>query len=146
MIHMTSTSDSSSSNMSSSQLGLGLDLTPLIDIIFIVLVFLLLTANTQLLTLPVDVPSQAGSSLNGLSQQQHIAINILTTTPYWAIDGQTFTQFYAFETAFIHTMSSKPESIVVIAADKNAPIQPLMTVLALLQRQQISQTQIVMEP
>lgn len=144
MIHTTSTSNSSSSNMSNVQLGL--DLTPLIDIIFIVLVFLLLTANTQLLTLPVDVPTQAGSTLSGLSQQQHITINILTTTPHWALDGQKFTQFEAFETAFINTMSSKPKSTVVIAADKNAPVQPLMTVLALLQRQKINQTQIVMEP
>ncbi len=33
-----------------------IDLTALIDIIFIVLVFLLLTANSQLLSLPVGVP------------------------------------------------------------------------------------------
>ena len=38
------------------KLEAGLELTPLIDIIFIVVVFLLLTANHRLLSLPVDIP------------------------------------------------------------------------------------------
>ncbi|UCX05976.1 ExbD/TolR family protein [Shewanella glacialimarina] len=128
------------------QSSTGIDLTALIDIIFIVLVFLLLTANTQLLTLPVDIPTEANSELTALSQEQHIAINILATEPYWALDGETFTDFDQFEAAFIHILNDTPDIRVVVAADKNAPVQPLMTLLALLQRQQISNTQILMEP
>ncbi|WP_394203126.1 ExbD/TolR family protein [Shewanella waksmanii] len=135
-----------SANSNNSSSSFGLDLTPLIDIIFIVLVFLLLTANTQLLTLPVEVPTEADSELSALSQQQHIAINILLDAPHWAIDGQKFDDFDAFEAAFIKAFSAQPDSKVVVAADKSAPVQPLMTVLALLQRQQISNTQILMEP
>ncbi|ACJ30651.1 Biopolymer transport protein ExbD/TolR [Shewanella piezotolerans WP3] len=124
----------------------GLDLTPLIDIIFIVLVFLLLTANTQLLSLPVDVPTEADASLSALSHDKHIAINILTTEPHWAIDGTTYQSFDEFEAEFIKIFGTDPEVKVVVAADKTAPVQPLMNVLALLQRQQISNTQILMEP
>ena len=131
---------------SGAQSSMGIDLTPLIDIIFIVLVFLLLTANTQLLTLPVDVPTEADSELVGLSQQQHIAVNIMDEAPHWALDGEQFEQFDQFEAAFISAFNASPELNVVVAADKNAPVQPLMTVLALLQRQQISNTQILMEP
>ncbi|MGI2039649.1 ExbD/TolR family protein [Shewanella frigidimarina] len=130
----------------SAQASVGIDLTPLIDIIFIVLVFLLLTANTQLLTLPVDVPTEADSALMGLSQQQHISINILTAAPHWALDSQPFADFDQFEAAFIQAYTDSPAVNVVVAADKNAPVQPLMTVLALLQRQQITNTQILMEP
>ncbi|WP_144206762.1 ExbD/TolR family protein [Shewanella donghaensis] len=132
--------------MTNEQSHFHLDLTPLIDIIFIVLVFLLLTANTQLLTLPVDVPTEADSELTALSQQQHIAINIMMTEPHWAIDGQIFEHLDDFETAFISAISEQPDIKVVVAADKSAPVQPLMNVLALLQRQQISNTQILMEP
>ncbi|GIU49441.1 biopolymer transporter ExbD [Shewanella sp. KT0246] len=131
---------------SSAQASVGIDLTPLIDIIFIVLVFLLLTANTQLLTLPVDVPTEADSELVGLSQEQHISINILTEAPHWALDSQQFEDFDQFEAAFIQAFTETPDINVVVAADKNAPVQPLMTVLALLQRQQITNTQILMEP
>jgi len=124
----------------------GLDLTPLIDIIFIVLVFLLLTANTQLLSLPVDVPTEANANLSTLSHEKNIAINILTIEPHWAIDGTTYQHFDDFEAAFIHLFSANPKLKVIVAADKSAPVQPLMNVLALLQRQQISNTQILMEP
>ncbi|MBR9728366.1 ExbD/TolR family protein [Shewanella intestini] len=130
----------------SAQSSIGIDLTPLIDIIFIVLVFLLLTANTQLLTLPVNVPTETKSELVGLSQQEHLAVNIMDEAPHWALDGQTFDQFDQFEAAFIRVLNASPDLNVVVAADKNAPVQPLMTVLALLQRQQISNTQILMEP
>ena len=130
----------------SAQANVGIDLTPLIDIIFIVLVFLLLTANTQLLTLPVDVPTEADSELTGLSQEQHISINILAEEPHWALDSQQFEDFDQFEDAFIQAFTDSPDINVVVAADKNAPVQPLMTVLALLQRQQITNTQILMEP
>ncbi|MCK8044529.1 biopolymer transporter ExbD [Shewanella sp. 1CM18E] len=135
----------SAGNDESSQ-NFGLDLTPLIDIIFIVLVFLLLTANTQLLSLPVDVPTEADSNLSALSQDQHIAINVLQTEPHWALDGQSYNDFGAFEAAFTQAFKENPKAKVIIAADKTAPVQPLMTVLAAMQRQNITNTQILMEP
>lgn len=124
----------------------GLDLTPLIDIIFIVLVFLLLTANTQLLSLPVDVPTEADSNLSAVSQEKHIAINVLVNEPHWALDGKSYADFDEFEAAFSNSFKANPKAKVIIAADKTAPVQPLMTVLAALQRQNISNTQILMEP
>ncbi|ABZ77948.1 Biopolymer transport protein ExbD/TolR [Shewanella halifaxensis HAW-EB4] len=124
----------------------GLDLTPLIDIIFIVLVFLLLTANTQLLSLPVDVPTESDSSLSPLTQEKHIAINVLVNDPHWALEGKSYNHFDDFEAAFIKAFNDNPKAKVVIAADKTAPVQPLMTLLAALQRQKITNTQILMEP
>ncbi|WP_394389000.1 ExbD/TolR family protein [Shewanella woodyi] len=123
----------------------GLDLTPLIDIIFIVLVFLLLTANTQLLSLPVDVPTESSAELTPIDQVENITINVLTSEPHWALDGVAFEQFSEFEYAFIKQYQQHSQAKVIIAADKTAPVQPLMTLLSLLQRQQITNTQILME-
>ena len=125
---------------------LGLDLTPLIDIIFIVLVFLLLTANTQLLSLPVELPTQTSTTLTAITQDKNLTINVLETQPHWALDGVTFNDFDKFESAFIQQYSSQTSAKVIIAADKSAQVQPLMTLLALLQEQEISNTQILMEP
>lgn len=124
---------------------LGLDLTALIDIIFIILVFLLLTANTQLLSLPVEVPTESTSQLAPISQVENITVNVLASKPHWAIDGVPFDDFTEFESAFIKQYQSQSEAKVIIAADKTAPVQPLMTLLALLQRQAITNTQILME-
>ena len=122
-----------------------LDLTALIDIIFIVLVFLLLTANTQLLSLPVDVPQSPSSAITAIDNKPTIAINIMATAPYWAIDSETFDDLATFTAAFTAHFKNMPEATVVIAADKAAPMEPLMQLLALLQTQSISQTQILME-
>ncbi|GIU14044.1 biopolymer transporter ExbD [Shewanella sp. MBTL60-007] len=135
-----------SAGLDDSSQGFGLDLTPLIDIIFIVLVFLLLTANTQLLTLPVDVPTEAKSELSALTQEKHIAINVLQSEPHWALEGKSYADFAEFEVAFINQFKANPKAKVVIAADKTAPVQPLMTLLAAMQRQKITNTQILMEP
>lgn len=124
---------------------LGLDLTALIDIIFIILVFLLLTANTQLLSLPVDVPTESTSQLAPISQVENITVNVLASKPHWALDGVAFDNFTEFESAFIKQYQSQNEAKVIIAADKTAQVQPLMTLLALLQRQAITNTQILME-
>ncbi|MCL1089594.1 biopolymer transporter ExbD [Shewanella profunda] len=122
-----------------------IDLTALIDIIFIVLVFLLLTANSQLLSLPVDVPQSPSSAMTVVENKQAITINIMATAPYWAIDGEEFNDLATFTTAFAARFQAMPDATVIIAADKAAPVEPLMQLLALLQAQSISQTQILME-
>ena len=124
----------------------GIDLTPLLDIIFIVLVFLLLTANTQLLSLAIEVPTESTSELQALSQDKHLTINVMASPPFWALDGKEYQDFKQFEQAFISNFKEKPDAKVIIAADKEAQVQPLLTLLALMQRKQISNTQILMEP
>lgn len=122
-----------------------IDLTALIDIIFIVLVFLLLTANSQLLSLPVDVPQSSSAAITALENKPSIAINIMAISPHWAIDGEPFSDLANFGAAFEQRFKSMPEASIIIAADKAAPVEPLMQLLALLQTQAIGQTQILME-
>lgn len=121
-----------------------LDLTALIDIIFIVLVFLLLTANSQLLSLPVDVP-QTSSTIETVPAHKTLAINIMANEPFWALDGERHDNWPQFLAAFTQAYNASPQATVVIAADKQAPIEPLMQLLAALQEKSISQTQIVMK-
>jgi biopolymer transport protein ExbD len=123
----------------------GLDLTALIDIIFIVLVFLLLTANSRLMTLPIDVPKAKSDEVAPLGAQQNLAITLLPKAPYWSLEGQAFDSWDEFETEFTKQIKLNPDAKVIIAADKNAPVQPLMTLLELLQRLNITNTQILME-
>ncbi|MCL1124532.1 ExbD/TolR family protein [Shewanella surugensis] len=124
---------------------LGVDLTPLIDIIFIVLVFLLLTANAPLLSLTIDVPTAPNASLNPVVVKNKITLNVMTLTPQWAIDGHAYDHWSEFKTAFNIEINRQPHANIIIAADKSAPIQPLMKLLALLQQHEISNTQILMD-
>lgn len=124
----------------------GIDVTPLIDIIFILLVFLMLTANTQLFALPVDVPDDGQNQAKTLDNTHNISLNILPSAPHWAIDGKTYADFAQFKRDFIDQYKKNNKAQVIIAADKQAQVQPLMQLLAMLREQKISQTQILMEP
>ena len=94
----------------------------------------------------IEVPTESTSELQALSQDKHLTINVMASPPFWALDGKEYQDFKQFEQAFISSFKEKPDAKVIIAADKEAQVQPLMTLLALMQRQQISNTQILMEP
>ncbi|PIE25266.1 MAG: biopolymer transporter ExbD [Neptuniibacter caesariensis] len=122
-----------------------LELTPLIDIIFIVVVFLLLTANTRLLTLPIDVPvsdSQLGSSKQ---TDTPLTISLLPEAPHYAIDKQKYHDWDDFKAILLNTIGTQKDRPLVVAADKDASVEPLLKLLALLNEQQITNTQILMK-
>lgn len=62
------------------------DLTPLLDIIFIVMVFLLLTASVKIKSLNVDLP-QTETQILQTTSADPITINLLASEPHWALDG-----------------------------------------------------------
>jgi len=120
------------------------DLTPLLDIIFIVMVFLLLTASIKLQTLEVDLPS-SDSAVTSEVDNQSVAINILAQAPYWALEGKQFSDWQGFKQALVTLVTTKPDVDIVIASDKTAQIQHMVKLLAFLQENQISATQLLIE-
>jgi len=123
-----------------------LELTPLIDIIFIVVVFLLLTANTQLLSLPVEIPSNDRAAENATVSEQTTLISLQATPPLWAINRQQFDHWQDFEAALLDKVSSDPANQHInIAAAHDADVEALIKLLALLNEKQITNTQILMK-
>lgn len=121
------------------------DLTPLLDIIFIVMVFLLLTANVQIKTLDVAIPQTQDEATLESPERDVLAINVLTTEPYWALQGEPIADWTLFTEQFLETFKASPQKPVVIAADKQASVENMLKVLAFLQNNQITATNIVME-
>ncbi|MBD1576625.1 biopolymer transporter ExbD [Vibrio sp. S11_S32] len=120
------------------------DLTPLLDIIFIVMVFLLLTASVKLSSLEVQLPDSEASATQAVDSQS-ITLNILTTEPFWAIDGQAMADWPQFQASLIEHVKQAPERPIVIAADKSAEIQHIVKLFAFLHQHNIAATQILME-
>lgn len=121
------------------------DLTPLLDIIFIVMVFLLLTANVQIKTLDVAIPQTEDEAVLETPDRDLLAINVLTSSPYWALQGETIEEWSDFTKQFLDAVEANPKMPVVIAADKQASVENMLKVLAFLQNNQITATNIVME-
>jgi biopolymer transport protein ExbD len=65
-----------------------LELTPLIDVIFIVIVFLLLTANVRLLSLPVTVPATDDMATVTNTNQAIIAITVSNDNAGWYLEKE----------------------------------------------------------
>lgn len=129
---------------SRSELSTTIELTPLIDIVFIVVVFLLLTANSRLLSLPVDIPSSDSDVTAQPAADSPLILVLQARSPAFAIDDQPFEQWPAFKAALIASLRDTNQA-VVIAADKQSPVEPLLKLLALLNAHHIENTQILME-
>ena len=92
-----------------------LELTPLIDIVFIVIVFLLITANAPLLKLPVNIPEVIQSSKADLAEPKSMVVSIHKLSPVWGIDHQTYESWDEFERSLLKTL--EPDLSVSIATD-----------------------------
>lgn len=123
--------------------GLTPDLTPLLDIIFIVMVFLMLTAAVKLDSLDVNLPSTDSQAVAEVDKQS-ITVNILKDEPHWAINGKPYIDWENFTIALLEESKSTDKPIV-IGAEKTADIQSLVKLLGFLQENGIQATQLLTE-
>ncbi|EOA9035731.1 ExbD/TolR family protein [Vibrio harveyi] len=123
--------------------GLTPDLTPLLDIIFIVMVFLMLTAAVKLDSLDVSLPSTDSQAVTEVDKQS-ITVNILKEEPHWAINGKAYIDWENFTMALLEESKSTDKPIV-IGAEKTADIQSLVKLLGFLQENGIQATQLLTE-
>ncbi|MEL0657521.1 biopolymer transporter ExbD [Psychromonas arctica] len=120
------------------------DLTPLLDIIFIVMVFLMLSANIKLQSLQVDLPTTDTSAVQVVDNKA-VTINILSSEPHWAIDGEKLPDWSVFQQKLIQIVQEKPATQWVIAADKTTEVQHMVKLLGFLQQHNIQATQLLIE-
>ena len=121
------------------------DITPLLDIIFIVLVFLLLTANIPLQSLEIDLPKTDSQALAAITDTKSITINMLAGTPAWAIAGKEYADWAQFKPALTEQLAALKETELVLASDKDVTVDSMLKLLAFLQEHDITATQILME-
>ena len=116
------------------------DLTPLLDVIFIVLVFFLLTAQVPLLQRPLDLPQdQHNSAQPGLVDGQRRVLE-LDAAGHWRLDDQPLS-FNELPQA----LHSEARPALDLAIDRQAPLAAFLDLIALLQEQQIDDIRMLME-
>lgn len=121
------------------------DITPLLDIIFIVLVFLLLTANIPLQSLEVDLPKTDSKSLSSIQDTKSMTINMLAGTPAWALQGEQYDDWQQFKAVLENQLEALKETDLILASDKDVTVDSMLKLLAFLQEHHINATQILME-
>jgi biopolymer transport protein ExbD len=109
------------------------DLTALLDVLFIVLVFLLLSVAVQVNVMEVSLPD-SGEQGQVVSEQSPQVLSLMydAKTVSYALDDQPFSTRQTLMQAVSHTHQDKP---VFIAIDKETPSEELVKLLAALSKQ-----------
>lgn len=122
------------------------DLTPLLDVIFIVLVFFLLTAQTPLLQLPLELPDSR-EALKPASVTPGDRLQVaLDAEGRWRLADEPMTDFPALRQALLASLATTEKPGLDLALDRHAPLSAFLDLMALLQQQGLDDTRILMEP
>ncbi|BEU02192.1 biopolymer transporter ExbD [Agarivorans sp. OAG1] len=121
------------------------DLTALLDIIFIVLVFLLLTANSRVYQMDMDLPSTSQEQSSVASEPAELQLSLFQDNPIWGLDEQRYQTFADFEQAIKQQTSQQSDPSVSLASERQVPVEHLLKMLELLQQLDIKTTQILMD-
>lgn len=110
-----------------SQEDIGLNLTPLIDVVFLLLIFLLVTTTfTRTSVLEIEMPTvHTEQSL----EPANIEVWIQPSGDIW-IDGVLRQQNQSLEQMLEDALGQRPEAQIVIMADPISPAQAVLDVLS----------------
>ena len=117
------------------------DLTPLLDVIFIVLVFFLLTAQAPLLQRPLDLPQDQRDSASAGAVDTQRQLLELDASGLWRLDDQLLS---LDELPLALGQTERPA--LDLAIDRQAPLAAFLDLILLLQEQQIEDIRMLMEP
>ena len=118
------------------------DLTPILDILFILLVFFMLTAGAVFQSLDLRLPSGVSEVLSPVDEPKRITLEI--GTGVYALDGRRITDFDELKAAVSEAVRTQPGHELVIAGDRRVPLEELLRVLVYLRAQGIEAASILM--
>ena len=117
------------------------DLTPLIDIIFILIVFLILTSNPAIVELMVDLPEKQESQLTSFQQDEKSVILKIEGDNNFSLLGEELTNLPTLKTKLSEIEDYKE---LVIAGDKKISLETFLSVLSIIEELKIKNTRVLM--
>lgn len=91
------------------------DLTPMLDILFILLVFFLLTAGAVFQSLDLTLPSSVTDELDIINEPEHILLEIRQQE--FAVNSKPLSSFKQMERALDAQIKANPGHELIIAGD-----------------------------
>lgn len=119
------------------------DMTALLDVIFILLVFLLLTAQIAPQSLTVQLPE--ASSAEDLILKEDLTITLFSEKQHWALNGREYRQWQNLTEALALSVNKKPDASIVIAGDKNVSLQQLLQVFDWLKQNNLKAAEVLVD-
>jgi biopolymer transport protein ExbD len=124
---------------------MALDLTPLLDVLFMVLIFFLLTANSMHLALELELPREQADVARSVEDEAAIHLEIHAAGPRWRVDEVAFVDWAPAVDHLRALRDEAPGSTLIIAGERDAPIEALLRVLAFVERDDIHNVHILFD-
>lgn len=121
------------------------DLLPLLDILFMLIVFFLLTANSVQQVLELDLPTDGAEQATTIADEQPIMLHLFSGNARWQIGEQVFEQWDDVEKFLLNAYRLDDNKQVIIVGDRNAPMERMLQVLTFLKHENRSAAQILMK-
>ncbi len=118
------------------------DLTPLIDVMFMLIIFLILTMNVALKSFNVELAEDK----DNLVQDQAVAsldLVIFNNADDWSLDGVKFSSFEELKLELQKRAGNDDDIKINILSDKSVPVEKLVRLLIFINDQKIDSSNIV---
>jgi len=116
------------------------DLTAVLDLLFILLVFFLLTAGSVERALEVDLPRTDPEAAEPVTRDEPLRVTIAADG--WRVGEQRLPDWAAAKAALASAVAERPERRLLIQGERSAPMERLVRLLGFLQAQGLSAAQI----
>jgi len=125
--------------------GLAADLTPLLDVLFVLLIFFVLTANAAQVVLDLDLPSKGAKAATAQKEKNKVVVAIYAQDGKWAVDGAQYADWPAARAAIEAARAARPRARFVIAGDRKVSLERFLLTLTFMRGLGLRQTDIIME-
>ncbi|MAZ80398.1 MAG: hypothetical protein CMP18_01250 [Rickettsiales bacterium] len=121
------------------------DLTPLIDVIFILVVFLILNFNAPEYFLKVDLPKDEENISQNIIDKKDIKIYIDKDIAGWKVNDLQIDKAANLRNKINILSKNYSDSKILIYVDQDAQISRLITLLTILEKNNFKQTNIAVK-
>ena len=120
------------------------DLTPLLDVVFMLIIFLILSINITSFSLEVNLPEDKDNISKVISDKDQIEIHLLPSN-MWQINEKKFEDERKFRNYLLNFYQKNKNRKIIIIVDKNSKAQKLISILTFLKKENIQMADILVK-
>ena len=120
------------------------DLTPLIDVMFMLMVFLILTINQSEKIFNIETPKDEENISVISKNSNRIKITIFASNNEWAIANKKFNGFNILKKHLKKITDKNENNKIIIYSDKKANVEKLLKLMTYLKKENIHNIDIIM--
>jgi len=121
------------------------DLTPMLDILFILLVFFMLSVGQVFESMDLTLPESTAQKVQQAQMEDMLILSLGGGENSYAINDQEFESVQAFKTEILKTVQDDPERQIILAGDRSVSLERLLTILTFLNDNGIQTANILMQ-